>query len=64
MPLVILLIVGVLCLVVSGMWFGSITADISDGHEPTIGQFFWAIFGFVFGLYAIIACIGHVAGVK
>lgn len=64
MPLIILLIVGVLCLVVSGMWFGSIATDISDGRETTKSQFFWAIFGFLFGLYAIIACIGHIAGVK
>ena len=64
MPLLLLLIVGILCLLMSGAWIGTIVDDIQNHEELELAQFLWAIFGFIFGTFCIIACIGHVAAVK
>ena len=64
MPIILLLIVGVLCLMLSGAWIGSIYDDKVNDQSSDFIQYYWSIGGFLIGLYAIIACIGHVAGVK
>ena len=64
MPLIIMLIVGILNLVLAGVWLGSIFTDRFNGRHVELPQYLWSIGCFLLGLYAIISCIGHVAGVK
>ena len=63
MPLILLLIVGIFCLVMSGMWIGTIVDDIQNGEQLRFSQFGWAIGGLLYGIFCIIACFGHVAAV-
>ena len=64
MPLIVMLIVSIACFVLSGMWLGGILIDKANERPVKFNQYMWTIGCFLFGLYAIIACIGHVAGVK
>ena len=63
MPLILLLIVGIFCLVLSGMWIGTIIDGIYNDENLQFSQFAWAIGGFLYGIFCIIACVGHVAAV-
>ena len=64
MPIVIMLIVGILNLVICGIWLGSLFTDRANGRSTELPQYMWSIGCFLMGTYAIISCIGHVAGVK
>ena len=64
MPLILLLILGILCLMMSGAWIGTIIDDIQNQEDFEPAQFLWAIFGFIFGVFCIIACIGQVSVVN
>ena len=64
MPLIIMLIVGILNLVLAGVWLGSIFTDRSNGRHVEFPQYLWTIGCFLMGTYAIISCIGHVADVR
>ena len=62
--IIFLLIIGIGNIFLSGAWAGTIFVDRINGLEIENRQYFWTISCFLFGLYAIIACIGHVANVK
>jgi hypothetical protein len=62
--IIFLLIIGIGNIFLSGAWAGTIFVDRTDGLEIEGRQYFWSIGCFLFGLYAIIACIGHVSSVK
>lgn len=64
MPLILLLIVGISCLVIGGAWAGTIIDDIQEGNSLQLQQIVWTVVGIAFGIFCIIACIGHVAAVK
>jgi hypothetical protein len=64
MPLLLLLIVGIGCLVMGGMWLGTIVEDIHEGNAIRFRQFAWAAGGIAYGIFCIISCIGHVSVVK
>ena len=64
MSLIILIVVAILNLMLSGAWIGSIVTDRANDREVELPQYLWSIGCFVFGVYALITCIGHVAVVK
>ena len=47
----------------SGMWIGTIVDDIQNGEQLRFSQFGWAIGGLLYGIFCIIACVGHIAAV-
>jgi hypothetical protein len=59
-----MLIVGILNLVMAGVWLGSIFTDRSNNRHVELPQYLWTIGCFLMGTYAIISCIGHAASVK